>query len=133
MVMNRAGILFFVVDAGNQRRTMLNMAKKKSRVAERKARGAKRAPAREVTGNADGAVGAVREMTREEAKEWRARWQRVNEFHIHEIRNTTIEERWQQLNNIFGFALARGWVKPAADDELVAVRERWARLKSEYP
>lgn len=74
-----------------------------------------------------------RKMTRENVEAWREGWQRVNEFHLQEIRNMTFEQRWQQLNIIFEFALTMGWVKPASEAELVPIRARWARLKANYP
>lgn len=72
-------------------------------------------------------------MTRAEAKAWRARWQRVNKFHIQEVRQMSVQERWQKLNIVFGFAQEMGWVKPAPENEMAPVRARWAKLKAGYP
>jgi len=97
---------------------MFAMAKKKARV-RRNVQQAKRA----TTGK----------LTRAEVERWREGWQRVNEFHLQEIREMTIEQRWERLNMLFEFALAMNWVKPAPEKELAPVRRRWARLKAGYP
>lgn len=107
------------VDVINQKRTMFAMAKKKARRVARDAHQAKPAP--------------TLKMTRAEVERWREGWQRVNEFHLQEIREMTIEQRWERLNMLFEFALAMNWVKPAPEKELAPVRRRWARLKAGYP
>jgi hypothetical protein len=74
-----------------------------------------------------------KKMTKAEAKAYRTRWQRVNQFHVQEIRQMTVKQRWEQLNIVFGFALEMGWVKPSSEKEMAPIRARWARLKAGYP
>ena len=67
-------------------------------------------------------------MTKEQAQEYRARWEAVKAVEIAEQRASTIERRWQQLNAIWELALALGLPRRERKG-LEVVRARWAKLK----
>jgi hypothetical protein len=66
-------------------------------------------------------------MTREEALEFKQRWQFVNDFIAEEIRTTRPEVRFQQLRTMIATAHLFG--QSSATDAAAEVRERWLRLK----
>ena len=49
---------------------------------------------------------------------------------VEELRNTSIEVRWQQFNTLLAWARDFGWTGELAKDEDL-VRKRWARLRKE--
>ena len=63
----------------------------------------------------------------EDMKAYRARWQAVAEIELQELRSTSIELRWQQLNAVIGLAIGLGIMK--TDDSEGEVYQRWAKLK----
>jgi len=67
-------------------------------------------------------------MTREEALEFKHRWQFVADFIAAEIRTTRPEVRFQQLRTMFATA-HRLRQSNSANDSSAEVRERWRRLK----
>ncbi len=67
-------------------------------------------------------------MTKEQAQEYRARWEAVKAVEIAEQRASTIERRWQQLNAIWELALELGLPRRERKG-LEVVRARWAKLK----
>lgn len=67
-------------------------------------------------------------MTKEEALEFKSRYQAVNEFEVQELRNTSVETKLAQLNSLMSLARAAGWDRKLADDVSEA-RQRWLRLK----
>jgi hypothetical protein len=71
-----------------------------------------------------------RPLTKKEAQEFRARWQRVNEREVEELRHTPIEVRWQQFNTLLSWAREFGWIEALGKEEDM-VRKRWARLRKE--
>lgn len=60
-------------------------------------------------------------------KAYRARWQAVAEIELKELRSTSIELRWRQLNSVIGLAIGLGIMK--ADESEGEVYQRWAKLK----
>ena len=60
-------------------------------------------------------------------KAYRARWRAVEEIEQQELRNTTLESRWQQLNAIIGIAIGLGIYQSDEDD--IEVIQRWAKIK----
>jgi hypothetical protein len=66
-------------------------------------------------------------MNRQQAEEFRQRWQAVAEIEAEEQREATIELRWRQLNAIWGLAHGLGLPTPERDEEVV--RQRWIKLK----
>ena len=66
-------------------------------------------------------------MTKEQAAEYRARWEAVKAIEIAEQRAATIQQRWQQLNAIL--RMARGLRLPPPERDEEVVRQRWAKLK----
>jgi hypothetical protein len=71
-----------------------------------------------------------RPLTKKEAQEFRARWERVNAREVEELRHTPIEVRWQQFNTLLRWAREFGWTEALGKDEDM-VRKRWARLRKE--
>jgi hypothetical protein len=70
-------------------------------------------------------------MSKEEAQAFRARWQLVNAREIEELRNTSLDVKWQQFNTLLRWVDQFGWGSELAKDEGL-VRERWARLRREF-
>ena len=67
-------------------------------------------------------------MSREEAREFKARWEFVNSFILEEIRNTSPDIKLQQLRTIFNSAHL---FRPAdTSKEVDEVRARWILIKS---
>jgi len=60
-------------------------------------------------------------------KAYRSRWQAVAEIELQELRSTSIELRWQQLNAVIGLAIGLGIMK--IDESEGEVYQRWAKLK----
>lgn len=69
-------------------------------------------------------------MNRQDAEEFRQRWQAVAEIEAQELREATIELRWRQLNAIWGLARGLGLPAPERDEEVV--RQRWIKIKEFY-
>jgi hypothetical protein len=55
------------------------------------------------------------------------RWRAVAEVELQELRSTSIETKWQQLNSIISLAKRIGIFKQDPSEELVY--QRWAKLK----
>jgi hypothetical protein len=70
----------------------------------------------------------TRPLTKAEARAFRERWQRVNAREAQELRNTSLEVRWQQFNTLLRRAQQLGWGPALAEGE-DEVRQRWARLR----
>jgi hypothetical protein len=60
-----------------------------------------------------------------------ARWKAVQEVERQELKSTTLELRWQQLNAVINLTIGLGIYK-AAEDEY-EVFQRWAKLKDQLP
>lgn len=67
-------------------------------------------------------------MTRQEALEFKQRWQFVNDFIAEEIRTASPEVRFKQLRTMIATA-HRFRQSESATDPAAEVRERWLRLK----
>jgi hypothetical protein len=67
-------------------------------------------------------------------KEYRDRWNAVADIERNELQRTSLDKRWRQLNLLFHFArkLSAGKKFQHEDRDLVAVRERWHKLKAGY-
>lgn len=70
-----------------------------------------------------------RSVTKAELEAYRARWQAVNEFQVDELRKTTFQERWKQLNALIRLARGLGWPLARNEEEIAIVRGRWQKLK----
>ena len=69
-------------------------------------------------------------MNRQQAREFRERWEAVAAIEARELRDASISLRWQQMNAIFRLAMGLGLLESEEDDpEVNAVRRRWLRLK----
>jgi hypothetical protein len=68
-------------------------------------------------------------MNRQQAKEFKERWQAVAAVEAMEQRTASVSLRWQQLNAIFQMALGLGLLLAEDDAEVATVRHRWAVLK----
>lgn len=68
-------------------------------------------------------------MTKEEALEYKQRWEFVNDFIAEEIRTTRPEVRFQQLRTMMATAHRFGRLRSTTD--AAEVRERWLRLKNQ--
>jgi len=71
-------------------------------------------------------------MTRADLEAYRAAWQRVNEIELEEIRQMPLSEKLKKANMLFRLARAMNVRHSIDDPEIVAVRERWAKLKHLY-
>ena len=69
-----------------------------------------------------------RRMTKEQAKAWKSRWDRVNAAEREELRSTSPEVRLRQLGTLMEWAKAFGWTDSLAAGE-EEVRARWLRLR----
>ena len=69
-------------------------------------------------------------MTKEEALEFKQRWQLVNDFIAEEVRTTTPEMRFQQLRTMVATG-SRFGKSESTTDAVAEVRERWLRLKDQ--
>lgn len=68
-------------------------------------------------------------MTRDEALQFKQRWQVVNDFINEEIRTTKPEVRFQQLRTMIATAHRLRQPEAARDAAAAGVRERWRLLK----
>jgi hypothetical protein len=68
-------------------------------------------------------------MTREEALQFKQRWQLVNDFIAEEIRTTRPEVRFQQLRTMVATAHRLRQPDAARDAAAAGLRERWRLLK----
>ena len=69
-------------------------------------------------------------MDRQQAEEFRQRWQGVAAIEAEELRAATVELRWRQLNAIWGLVRGLGLPAPERDEEVV--RQRWNKIKDFY-
>ena len=67
-------------------------------------------------------------MDASDARAYIERWRAVERIERMEAQAATVQERWQQLNALFGLALALGLLaRPVANQE-ESVWQRWAIL-----
>ena len=71
-------------------------------------------------------------MTKEEALEFKNRWQLVNDFIAEEIRTTPPEVRFRQLRTMVATAHRITGPDPVRESEAAEVRERWRLLKERF-
>jgi hypothetical protein len=64
---------------------------------------------------------------RDAIRTYKDRWQAVNEFEREEMRTTSIDMRWMQLNAVVRLAIGLGFIEP--DESEASVHQRWAKLK----
>jgi hypothetical protein len=70
-------------------------------------------------------------MNREEAKQYQARWQLVNEHTARETREATPASKLEQLALMYEAAQTLGWADKLSDGE-EEVRARWRLLREFY-
>lgn len=70
-------------------------------------------------------------ITKEEALEFKRRWELVNEAERQELRETTPEKKLRQLATLMEWVKDFGWSKALKSEEK-EVRERWIKLKRLY-
>lgn len=70
-------------------------------------------------------------MNAQDAKAYVKRWQEVERIERAEAKNTSIQERWRQLNSLKSRA-SRLDIKRETDEGEMEVFLRWAALKSRY-
>jgi len=58
---------------------------------------------------------------------YKDRWRAVADIEKQELRATSVETKWQQLNSIISLAIRMGIFKPDPSEELVY--QQWAKLK----
>jgi len=68
----------------------------------------------------------MKSITKQEALEFKDRWQLVNNFIAHQIRNTPAEPKLQQLSAMFIVGQSRSIAFLSEEQE---VRNRWRLLK----
>ncbi len=70
-------------------------------------------------------------ISKQQAQEYRARWDAVAAIELEEQRAASVSQRWQQLNDIFRMGLALGLPleSEAREQEITGVRQRWLKLK----
>ena len=71
-------------------------------------------------------------LDQEMLKAYQKRWQAVAEVKNTELQQTTIRQRWKQLNALLRMAAALG-IQPEVDiEEDVIIYQRWNRLRAMY-
>lgn len=70
-------------------------------------------------------------MTKEEARQFKERWQLVNQVTIEEQRRTPVSVKLQQLALMYEAGQVLGWAEQPREGE-EEVRERWRRLKEKF-
>lgn len=70
----------------------------------------------------------MKRMSRQEVLEFKARWQLINSFISEEIRNTSPDDKLQQLRTIF--SSSHLFQSAEQSKEVEEVRARWILLKS---
>ncbi len=69
------------------------------------------------------------QLTRADLEAYRARWQRVNEFQILEMRRMPLVLKLRQANMLLRLAKSMNLRHSFDDPEIAAVRGRWVKLK----
>ena len=68
-------------------------------------------------------------MKKSDAIAYLNRWEEVENVEKREAQTTTIQERWIQLNSLFGLALELDLFEKSNDTEEDMVWQRWAALR----
>ena len=72
-------------------------------------------------------------MTREQVEAYRTGWSIVKALELEEAKKKSPQERWRELNALYNFAYELGLIHYPSEQELAPIRDRWARLKANYP
>jgi len=75
-------------------------------------------------------MGAI-PMTKEQARQFKERWELVNKVTIEEVRRTPVAVKLQQLALMYEAGQVLGWAGRLREGE-DEVRERWRRLKEKF-
>lgn len=67
-------------------------------------------------------------VSKQEARDFKARWKVVNDFITDEIRQTPIQLQLEQLRTLFNSR--RFFTEPASSKQVEDVRARWILLKA---
>lgn len=70
-------------------------------------------------------------MTKSEAREYRARWERVNRAEREELRSTPMDQKAKQLAALMESVEALGWRESLVSGE-AEVRERWNEIRRSH-
>ena len=73
----------------------------------------------------------MQKMTPEQAILFRNRWDAVAQVEEEEAQQSTLEDRWRQLNAIFRMGITLDLLKSSNDSKL-EIYSRWAKLKEAY-
>ena len=68
-------------------------------------------------------------MEQADAKAYIERWQEVKRIENEEAKAANIQNRWQQLNMLFGMALGLDLFSKPIDNQEELVWKRWAMLR----
>ena len=68
-------------------------------------------------------------MNKSDAKAYIERWQEVERIEKEEAQAASIQDRWKQLNALFGLALELDLFSKQADQKEELVWQRWATLR----
>jgi hypothetical protein len=66
-------------------------------------------------------------ILKEDAIAYKERWRAVAEVELQELRSTSMETKWRQLNSIVCLAIRLGIFKSDPSEELVY--QQWVKLK----
>ena len=72
-------------------------------------------------------------IDKEALQAYRKRWEAVAEVEAAEKRQATIEQRWQKLNAMLQLAISLGLYEKMRNPTVNDVRNRWIKLKANYP
>jgi hypothetical protein len=70
-------------------------------------------------------------LTKAEARAYKARWRKVNEAEIEELRQTPMDVKLCQAAAMMASVAALGWTEGLSDGD-AEVRDRWNRLRKSY-
>lgn len=71
-------------------------------------------------------------ITKEQARQFKARWKLVNEIVLEETRRTSVERKLQQLAVMYDAGCAFGWRAAEREAEDAKARHIWCRLKKSH-
>ncbi len=69
-------------------------------------------------------------MDKNLARLYKNRWQEIEAVELREMQQATVEQRWRQVNAIYGLAQAMGTLPPVQDCLTDPAFQRWVQLKS---
>jgi hypothetical protein len=72
-------------------------------------------------------------IDKEALQAYRKRWEAVAEVEAAEKRHATIEQRWQKLNAMLRLTISLGLYEKMRNPNVNDVRNRWIKLKANYP